>query len=663
MSAADEVQAGDKLHSHVSGLAAAARSALHCDGLLVTHRDDLGHVHIAVEDGLGALARTKLARAATRIDGWATVPSVASLPDLLGRRNAWAADLVGHGFDRALFVPIVRDRRTIGVLTALRSADDFSDSELDIAQAFAQHFDVALTRRARIQPDSLTGLLRGLEEVNRTAEAMNVRDLCAMFDAALEPILGPVHTGLAVWDEEQGGLRLVSSTFPVETWQASVTDLESSTVRVFLSGSPYVTDHALTDPGVLTSQAHRFGTEQFIQIQLNVAGQPIGVVSIALANRPTPEDLEAVERLAPHLATVIHFASTTTRLRRDVELTSAVSELAMTIANSDTGASKSWFDKSLGRLRSALAAHMIALVEYDGTSVADTAPGAIDVGRHALRLAALHPDGIQQVRVSTTSSDGGWLYTIPVALSADRIGTIAALRQGDDRFGDNESLALQRVANLIALAWSKDRHWQQTFRLVKLEERERLANDLHDDVAQLLFAAQVSLDLAVGSEERSSKSVTHARELMAAADDVIRKLIHERADPARPEFKQGLSEAVSQVERDYGITVDLEMSADHLLPRVPTAVTSTLIRVVREALVNVAKHAGGYRAQVCVEAGEDDQLVIVIADNGSGVAGDNAHRGYGLTSMRRSLARHGGTFHVSFTPTGTTVTATVRVSG
>lgn len=563
-----------------------------------------------------------------------------------------------------MFVPITRERVTIGVLTALRSTDHFSESELSSAQAFAQHFDVALAPRARALPDSLLGLLRGLEKVNRRAETLRIGDLCAMLDAALAPVLGPVHTGLAVWDEEQRALRLVSSTFPVETWKASVTELESSTVRVFLSGSPYVTDHALTDPGVVKHQAHRFGSEQFIQIQLNVAGKPIGVVSIALADRPPFENLEAVERLAPHLATVIDYASTTIRLRRDVELTSAVSELAMTIASSDTGSTELRFDDSLAKLRTALAADMVALVQHDGTSVADTAPDAIDVGRDALRLAATHPDGTQQLRLSTANGDEGcWLYTIPVALSGERIGTVAALRQGDEKFGRNECPALQQVANLTALAWSKNRHWQQTFRLAKMEERERLANDLHDDVAQLLFAAQVSLDLAIdGSDEPGFTSVTRARELMASADAVIRNLIHERADPAVPEFKPGLSEAISQVERDYGITIDLKITADHLLSRVPAAASSALIRVAREALVNVAKHAGRCRAQVRVEAGDDDQLIMVISDDGAGLVGDDAHRGYGLTSMRRSLARHGGTFHVSFTPSGTTVTATVRLS-
>ena len=549
------------------------------------------------------------------------------------------------------------------MFTALRSTDHFSESALGIAQAFARHFDVAMAPRARALPDSLSGLLRGLEEVNRSAKASSISDLCAMLDAALAPILGPVRTGLAVWDEELRGLRLVSSTFPVESWKASVTELESSTVRVFISGSPYVTDHALTDPGVLNHQAHRFGTEQFIQIQLNVAGQPIGVMSIALADRPRFENLEAVERLAPHLATVIDFASTTIRLRRDVELTSAVSELAMTIASSDTGSSELRFDDGLGKLRSALAADLVAIVQQDGTSVADTAPSAIDLGRDALRLAASHPDGIQQLRLPTNGDGGCWLYTIPVALSGERIGTVAALRQGDEKFGRNEGLALQRVANLIALAWAKDRHWRQTFRLARMEERERLANDLHDDVAQLVFAAQVSLDLAMdGNGEPGFTSVTRARELVASADAVIRKLIHERADAAVPEFKPGLSEAVSQVERDYGIAVDLKITADHLLPRVPAPTASALIRVAREALVNVAKHAGRCRAQVCVEAGDDDQLIMVISDNGAGVAGDDAHRGYGLTSMRRSLARHGGSLHVSFTPTGTTITATVRLS-
>jgi signal transduction histidine kinase len=561
-----------------------------------------------------------------------------------------------------MLIPIPWEGAVEGALLALRSSGPFGEAELGVAEAFAHHFHVALMPRSSPIPGTVAALLRGIEEINRRARAMEMSDLCPMLDEALTPVLGPVRTGLTVWDEEDHRLHLVSSTLSVDSWEASITELGSSTVRVFLSGAPYVTDHGLTDPGLVGDQARRFGAEQLIQIQLSVGAQPIGVMSISFEDRSPYDNLEAVEALAPHLATVIDFASTTRILRRDVELSSALSEFAMMIAGSDA-AMRSRFAAGVASFRCALAADVVALVERGGAAVSDTARGEPDLELVANRIAEMHPDDHGQRRLGEHDGYGdrdGWLCIVPVALSGERIGTIVAARRGDEPFHSNETEALERLSNLAALAWSKARHREQSFLLARMEERERLANDLHDDVAQLLFAAQVALDPAFeGGAELPTASISRARELLVAADEVIRKLIHERVDPVLPEFVPCLLEVVSQVEYDHGLAVELRMSADRRLTPVPPDVASALKRVVREALVNVAKHAGPCRAQVCVQASDRDGLSVVISDDGAGLGGDECRDGYGISSMRRSLVRIGGTLDVAFSPTGATVTARV----
>jgi signal transduction histidine kinase len=660
VSGGDEPRPGRELPGRVAGLVQAAREALQCGVILVVSRDHRGHMQVAGAEGHELLGADEVDGVLNRIERWANSGSAAPRVDALADAGFWDAGLTGYGVHHAMLIPIPWDGAVAGALLALRSCDPFGRTELGVAEAFARHFHVALTPRSSPRPVMLAALLRGLEEINRSSRVLEMSDLCPMLDEALAPVLGPVRTGLTVWDEEDRRLHLVSSTLSVDSWEASVTELGSSTVRVFVSGAPYVTDHGFTDPGLMGEQARRFGADQLIQIQLSVGDQPIGVMSITFEDRSPYDNLEAVEALAPHLASVIDFASTTRLLRRDVELSSALSAFAMMIAGSDA-ATRSRFVAGVARLRGALGADVVALVQRGGTSVSDTAGGESDLGRVATRVAETHPDGHRQRRLSELDGDrDGWLCTVPVALSGERIGTVVAARRGDEPFHHNETEALERLSNLAALAWSKARHWQQSFLVARMEERERLANDLHDDVAQLLFAAQVALDPAFeGDAGLPRGSISRARELLVTADEVIRKLIHERVDPVLPEFVPCLLEVVSQVEYDHGLAVELRMSADRRLTPVPPDVASALKRVVREALVNVAKHAGPCRAQVCVQASDRDGLSVVISDDGAGLGGDECRDGYGISSMRRSLVRIGGTLDVAFSPTGATVTARV----
>ena len=61
-------------------------------------------------------------------------------------------------------------------------------------------------------------------------------------------------------------------------------------------------------------------------------------------------------------------------------------------------------------------------------------------------------------------------------------------------FSSDDRHLLLRFAKLTALAWATERYQQQRAELARTEERARIADDLHDDVAQMLFAAQMSLD-------------------------------------------------------------------------------------------------------------------------------------------------------------------------
>ncbi|WP_147381432.1 sensor histidine kinase [Nocardioides immobilis] len=548
----------------------------------------------------------------------------------------------------------------MGVVAALRDRGDFSADERSLADAFARHFAVALAPRAPAASRYLDGLLEALDEVNRRAASVTrIDELSAMLDPVLASVFGNVRSGLALWDERQDVLRMVSSTFPVDMWQTSLTDLRSSTVRVFLTGTSWVTDRALTDPGVLKDQPVRFEIERLVQIQLNAAGRRIGVLSIAMEDHPSPELLEMIERLAPHLATVVEFARTAARLRQRGDLTASVSAIAVAVANTSKESGLRDLVSGVEDLKRTVGASAL-VIERDGTH--DIVAADPDVADYVARVLAdlgepLSDSFEHSVDISDTSD--GCLFVVPIRLSGEHIGTLLALRRSN-RFDAEERAALERVASLFALQASSERHWHQRIQLAKVDERERLADDLHDDVVQLLYGIQLNLDLAVEStgEAETHDRLLRSRELAASADKILRQMIVDRSDPVTPELRAGVGEIVERMRRDHGLEIDDTFAGE---PRdVPDEVSHLMLRVLRECLTNVAKHASSRHVLLSV-AVRPEKIELVISDDGAGVGDQRGVEGYGLASMRRSLARHGGQLTVASTGRGTTVTATVAL--
>ena len=650
----------DELSPSLVDLARTAAVALSCDALLITRVGARREMSIVVPDGLSPLKAETLARIAAQCsaDFARCGPMPARQVSLRGTSTAGSATLDPKG---GLVVPVCQDGVLVGVLAALRDGGDFRPEERSLADVFARHFGIALAPRAPDASRYLNGLLEALDEINRRAASVTrIDELSSMLDPALASVFGPVRSGLALWDESQGVLEMVSSTFPVDIWETNLADLRSSTVRVFLTGTSWVTDHALTDPGVLKDQPGRFQVERLIQIQLNAAGRRIGVLTIAMEDHPSIELLETIERLAPHLATVVEFARTAARLRRRGDLTAAVSTIAVAIASVTEQSRDRELLHGIRHLKRTLGACAVA-IERDGTG--DIVEADRDAADHVASILANFresgPNSIER-SVAIDPTRKSWLFFAPIELSGEHIGTLLALKH-NHRFHHDEQASLRRVANLFALQASSDRLWRQRIQLTKVRERERLADDLHDDLVQLLYGVQLNLDLAMETPGDSvvDERLLRSRDLAASADKVLRQMINDRSDPVTPALENGIGEIVRNMRLEHGLEVEYSFSRE---PRgVPDELTHLLLRVGRECLTNVAKHAKSRRAQLRVLV-SPDEIEMTISDDGAGVdPGPEGVEGYGFASLRRSLARHGGHLLVTSSDHGTNVSARVEL--
>jgi two-component system, NarL family, sensor histidine kinase DevS len=189
--------------------------------------------------------------------------------------------------------------------------------------------------------------------------------------------------------------------------------------------------------------------------------------------------------------------------------------------------------------------------------------------------------------------------------------------------------------------------------LALLEDRDRIARDLHDSIVQRVFATGLSLQGAArmihGDPDAAVRRVT------AAVDELDLTVQHIRSaifglESAPKRAVGGLRERVLDLAAEaagmlgFEPAVLFEGDVD-AAAREPVA--ADLLAVLREALSNVARHAGAGRVDVvvAVEAGDGDELVLRVIDDGVGPPAGSS-RGHGLDNMAARADKRGGSFAI-----------------
>ena len=203
---------------------------------------------------------------------------------------------------------------------------------------------------------------------------------------------------------------------------------------------------------------------------------------------------------------------------------------------------------------------------------------------------------------------------------------------------------------------------QKLQELAIVDERNRLARDLHDSVKQQVFAISMQL----GAERTLLKEgnpayapVAEAEQLAKQAGAELTTLIRELRPPEleRKTLAAALRDFATEWARQNNVAAELHVDNDLTLDR---NVEQTLFRVVQEAFANVARHSQA--TGVIVELIENDgEIVLCITDDGAGFDTQHSQTGVGLHSMQERLSQLGGTLQVvSQKDAGTQITARLR---
>ena len=198
------------------------------------------------------------------------------------------------------------------------------------------------------------------------------------------------------------------------------------------------------------------------------------------------------------------------------------------------------------------------------------------------------------------------------------------------------------------------RYWRERVERGVLLERQRVARELHDGLAQ-------ELALIRRSVYRLDQSDPVVRRLAAASERALHESRHAITAlsewPDEP-LRTVLERAADEVTDDEGPAVAVD--ADPRLTAAP-AQREALVRIVREGVVNAARHGGARRVSVELRAaeGHTDRLRLRLADDGDGFdPAERPYGGFGLESMRQRAEALGGTFRlVTRRGQGTTIEA------
>ena len=251
--------------------------------------------------------------------------------------------------------------------------------------------------------------------------------------------------------------------------------------------------------------------------------------------------------------------------------------------------------------------------------------------------------------------DLGPVLAVPLHGSRKMHGVLwAARRRGRSAFGAEEVEMAAGFANQAALAIELAEARAEQQRAVMLDERERIAADLHDHVIQRLFAAGLSLQSTAGTLRAGEA----ADRILATVDDLdatIRQIrtsifqLQQLPQTRAPGLRARLLDVATDLTPVLGFEPAVRFSG--LIDAVGHDIGEDVLAVVRESLSNVARHARAASAEVDVAA-TADRLTVDIRDDGLGLG--STDRRSGLENLRRRADRRAGIFTVEpRKPTGT----------
>jgi PAS domain S-box-containing protein len=271
-------------------------------------------------------------------------------------------------------------------------------------------------------------------------------------------------------------------------------------------------------------------------------------------------------------------------------------------------------------------------------------------------------EAFQQACSEYLAREMGYVRTwvgVPLMVQERLIGWLSLHHSEPRAYAQHHAALAQTIANQAATAIENARLYGQARRLAALEERQRLARELHDSVSQVLYGiglgartSQALLDRAPIAPElksRLAEPLAYVLSLAEAGLAEMRALIFE----LRPDSleREGLVAALKRQAAAARVRHKLDVRTEFCQePSLSFEAKEALYRIAQEALNNVAKHAQASRVQLRLRS-EPGGIVLEVEDNGVGFDPQREYPGHlGLHSMRERAGGLGSTLDIESVP-------------
>lgn len=501
---------------------------------------------------------------------------------------------------------------------------------------------------------------------NRELAAVNAVSTAVQAEMRVEHI---IDSALRSVIDSTGAIEASVAIFPQEGAAAGDRGMERKLV---------VAEHP---PGWMEMDAR---VPHLVDVPLTTGTTVVGRMRLHLATDATEPDLLAsatLQNIGHQLACSIQIGQLVADLQRRQREGHGLYDILLQISNQNALADI--LGAVVGHARDLLASDEAVMcltettsraVQLDGTldGMTSLGDGTVCLAPDADRFHNLH---LRELTCPLRSSpELRASLEVPVRSPDGPLGDLWVGRRSDAPYSERDRSFLATLGDVASIAITNARMRESERQGAILAERERIAREMHDSLAQILGATHLRLR-ALETRAEVTAVPTIAAEIGDLAD-----LIHEAYRDVREAIlglressgieQRGLLESLrvylDRYSRQSGLRATLEAELDHepwLSPRAEVQV----IRVIQEALTNVRKHAGASAAVVRITNG-DDVTTITIEDDGHGfdLASALLDRGarFGLHTMRERMELIGGTLSIDSAPgRGTRVIARVpRVS-
>jgi len=629
-----------------------------------------------------------------------------SIPDLhTGTPSECLTCAEQHGLSSSIWVPLSIGKHQIGAVAVCSSARDrLRAEEMDVLRALASYASSAV-ERARLyqnacylleEESALYSLAKAISSSSSAEELLNkATPLIAETlrgESCIVCLVNPATNRLflvrsvGIPDEYLKRIAQTVDAWPIhsevlsggetviravhkETSTSNGTHGESLLLGSY-NGLAFVLSTPLTihqrSLGVVTI-ARRANGGEFLHRDRDLLANMASQLSVAIEElRLRTRDMLTLYELSQFSGTTLNLEEIYQKIANKVESLFACEGLCLLISNKDdkkleikaaSGAGREqWralerlpLDYLAERLASAHQLPLFALVDNGGRRVAN--------GPVASELVPWPtPNGLGHVLVA------------PMVVEGSITGALAVSFRGDQSPWEDRPMLLTSLALEAALVIRNASLYAASQELAIREERNRIAREFHDGVAQnlahLMHKMQLISRLLEMDIDRAKMELERSRITLEESVKELRRCIY-ALGPVHLEG-QGISQALEKIATEFAEQNELQAAIElGSVSTLPSRVEATLFRIVQEALNNIRKHAKASRFGIVLKMNED-YLHLVIEDDGVGFdcdatcADESAH--FGVPQMKERARELGGYLEVRSSPgKGTTIELWVPV--